>query len=78
MGDYFPEKTEEKSPFCKKCGKKASGLLQRRDHVATHLKVKIPCPFRHCSYSGQVDREAARPRKKFYEKVDAVMDNYFP
>uniref|UniRef100_A0A1I7YRF3 C2H2-type domain-containing protein n=1 Tax=Steinernema glaseri TaxID=37863 RepID=A0A1I7YRF3_9BILA len=54
MGDYFPEQTEEKSPFCKKCGKKASELLQRREHVAAHLKAKIPCPFRYCTYSGRV------------------------
>uniref|UniRef100_A0A1I7ZRI6 C2H2-type domain-containing protein n=1 Tax=Steinernema glaseri TaxID=37863 RepID=A0A1I7ZRI6_9BILA len=61
MADYFPEilqtekrPTEEKKPFCKKCGKRASELNQRRDHVGTHLKAKFPCPFRHCTYSGRL------------------------
>uniref|UniRef100_A0A1I8ADB1 C2H2-type domain-containing protein n=1 Tax=Steinernema glaseri TaxID=37863 RepID=A0A1I8ADB1_9BILA len=56
MGDYFPEllQTEEKSPFCNKCGKKASGLHRRRDHVGAHLKAKFPCPFHDCRHSGRV------------------------
>uniref|UniRef100_A0A1I8AR33 C2H2-type domain-containing protein n=1 Tax=Steinernema glaseri TaxID=37863 RepID=A0A1I8AR33_9BILA len=39
---------------CRKCGKFYAVLHMRRDHVGAHLKAKFPCPFRHCSYSGNV------------------------
>uniref|UniRef100_A0A1I7YBE4 C2H2-type domain-containing protein n=1 Tax=Steinernema glaseri TaxID=37863 RepID=A0A1I7YBE4_9BILA len=40
--------------FCKKCGHRCLERQQRRDHVARHLNMKIPCPFRECGYSARV------------------------
>ncbi|KAK0413722.1 hypothetical protein QR680_006958 [Steinernema hermaphroditum] len=40
-----------KSPRCLKCGQRAIFLTSRRDHVAKHINLKLPCAFEGCSHS---------------------------
>uniref|UniRef100_A0A1I7Y0A1 C2H2-type domain-containing protein n=1 Tax=Steinernema glaseri TaxID=37863 RepID=A0A1I7Y0A1_9BILA len=40
-------------PFCKKCGRRCTQLVSRRDHVAKELNLKMDCPVRGCPYGGR-------------------------
>uniref|UniRef100_A0A1I8AL83 C2H2-type domain-containing protein n=1 Tax=Steinernema glaseri TaxID=37863 RepID=A0A1I8AL83_9BILA len=57
---YFPPQnrlTPEEPPVaspCKICGLRIADLTKKRCHVGTHRNLKIPCPFRNCSHSGNL------------------------
>uniref|UniRef100_A0A1I7YBB4 C2H2-type domain-containing protein n=1 Tax=Steinernema glaseri TaxID=37863 RepID=A0A1I7YBB4_9BILA len=59
MGDYFPELQQIREAakvhqICKKCGKNAMTLRERRDHAGVHIHADFPCPFSECGFSGGV------------------------
>ncbi|KAK0413824.1 hypothetical protein QR680_007013 [Steinernema hermaphroditum] len=42
--------------YCIKCCRKQQLTFQRRDHVGAHLELEVPCPYKECTFSAQLQR----------------------
>ncbi|KAK0428517.1 hypothetical protein QR680_010844 [Steinernema hermaphroditum] len=76
LGGFVEGIEEQKDPSkCKKCGEELGTSQGKRDHIAVHLKLKIPCPVGRCDqlchWSG-----LARHLKRIHKKKISSLDKH--